>query len=89
MSAQKLRDEGKEQLHRLVDGLPDSEVHAARRYLEYLHNLQDPVLRAFLEAPEDDEPETPEERAAVAEAREDFKAGRVVTLEQVKRELGL
>jgi hypothetical protein len=28
----------------------------------------DPVLRAFLEAPEDDEPVTEEEEAAIAEA---------------------
>jgi CO dehydrogenase/acetyl-CoA synthase beta subunit len=79
----------KEELHRLVDELPESESHAARRFLEYLRNMGDPVLRAMLEAPEDDEPETEEERAAVAEAQEDFKAGRVVSHQELKREFGL
>jgi CO dehydrogenase/acetyl-CoA synthase beta subunit len=79
----------KEELHRLVDELPESESHAAKRFLEYLRNMGDPVLRAMLEAPEDDEPETEEERAAVAEAQEDFKAGRVVSHQELKREFGL
>ncbi|MBI2918236.1 MAG: hypothetical protein HYY01_09595 [Chloroflexi bacterium] len=87
MSAQKLRVKGREELHRLVDELPQREVQAARRYLEYLRNLGDPVLRAFMEASEDDEPETPEERTAVAEARADFAAGRVVSHEEAKRRL--
>lgn len=49
----------------------------------------DPVLRAFLNAPEDDEPETEEERAVVEEAYEELKSGRVVSDEELKRELGL
>ena len=79
----------KEELHRLVDELPDSESHAAKRFLEYLRNMGDPVMRALMEAPEDDEPETEEERAAVTEAEEDFKASRVVSHQELKRELGL
>jgi CO dehydrogenase/acetyl-CoA synthase beta subunit len=79
----------KEELHRLVDELPESESHAAKRFLEYLRNMGDPVLRAMLEAPEDDEPEMEEERAAVTEAQEDFKAGRVVSHQELKREFGL
>ncbi|MBI4504563.1 MAG: hypothetical protein HY691_03430 [Chloroflexi bacterium] len=72
-------------LRRLVDQLPEGELHAARRFLEYLRCAGAPVLRAFTEAPLDDEPETEEERAAVEEARRDFAAGRVVTHEEVKR----
>ena len=53
----------KDTLHRLVDELPDSEVQAAKRFLEFLRTLGDPVLRAFLTAPEDDELLTPEEVA--------------------------
>jgi hypothetical protein len=37
----------KEDLYRLVDELPESEPHAAKRYLEYLRNMGDPVLRAM------------------------------------------
>ena len=82
--------EVKERLRRLVDELPESEVPAAERYLEYLRLVgRDPVLHAFLTAPEDDEPETDEERAAIDEAREDVKQGRLYSLEEVRRELGL
>lgn len=79
----------KESLRRLVDELPGSELEAARRYLEYLRDTADPLVRKLLEAPEDDEPQTEKERAAVAEAEEDFKAGRVFSHEEVKREFGL
>jgi hypothetical protein len=41
------------------------------------------------DAPVDNEPETDEERAAVAEAREDLAAGRAVSHEQIRRELGI
>ena len=47
------------------------------------------MLHTILTAPEDHEQETDEERAAVAEAREDLKEGRVVSLDEAKRELGL
>ena len=79
----------KDKLHHLVDQLPECELRAAQRFLEYLRDTGDPVLRAFMEAPEDDEPETEEEREAVEEALEDFKAGRVFTHEEIKRDLGL
>jgi hypothetical protein len=76
------------ELHALVDTLPDSELDEAKRYLRGL-NTTDPVLRSFLLAPLDDEPETDEERTAVAEAREASARGEVFTLEEVRRELGL
>jgi hypothetical protein len=79
----------RETLHKMVDLLPESEWEAARRVLEEGLAKHDPVLRAFLNAPEDDEPESEEERAAVEEAYEDLKAGRVVSDEELKRELGL
>lgn len=79
----------KDRLHHLVDELPDSAVPSAERYLEELRQAEhDPVLRAFLEAPEDDEPTTDEDRAALAGAEDDMRLGRLVPLEEVKRELG-
>jgi hypothetical protein len=78
----------RDSLHRLVDALPDAALDAAARYLEAL-GRPDPVLRALLLAPTDDEPETDEERAAVAEARADYGRGEWATLEEVRRELGL
>jgi hypothetical protein len=57
----------KEALHRLVDAIPERELDAAAAALE---PLVDPVLAAFLNAPLDDELETPEEAAAVADAKQ-------------------
>ncbi len=73
----------KEDLHQLVDELPRRELHAARRYLEYLRGLSDPVLRALREAPEDDGVETEKERVAVAEAQDDLAAGYTVPMDKV------
>ncbi len=77
-------------LYKLVDSLPEAEISAARRYLEYLRDLgSDPVLRAAHRAPVDDEEETPEEAAAVQEGREALARGEVVSDEELRRELGL
>jgi hypothetical protein len=68
---------------------PESELAAAERFLHYLRATADPVLRALLEAPLDDDPETGEEGHAVQEAREELARGEVRTLEEVRRELGV
>ena len=72
-------------LRKLVDQLPESELVAAHRYLCYLRDEGDPFLQALKNAPLEDEPETEEERKAVAEAWEDYRAGRVVSHEEVKK----
>lgn len=41
------------------------------------------MLAALLNAPEDDEPETDDERQAADEAMEDLAAGRMVTSDQI------
>jgi hypothetical protein len=74
---------------RVCDAPQRTTIAAAKRFLYYLHATTDPVLRALLEAPPDDEPETEEERQAVHEAREELARGEVRTLEDVRRELGL
>jgi hypothetical protein len=80
---------GKDDLHRLVDELPEGELHAARRYLEFLKGLsEDPLLEALENAPWDDEPETPEEAAAVEEARKEYRKGKGRPWEEVREELG-
>jgi hypothetical protein len=78
----------KESLHRLVDALPESAVEEAERVLRALAT-DDPVAGAALLAPDDDEPGTPEEAAAVQEGREALARGDFYTLEEVRRELGL
>jgi|TARA_B100000378_G_scaffold165293_1_gene133083 hypothetical protein len=73
----------KEDLHRLVDELPKKELPVAKRYLEYLRNMGDPVLRSFMEAPEDDEEET----AMIEEARQEYLRGEARPWEEVREEL--
>ncbi len=58
----------REELHKLLDHIPESDVATARKFLR---SLVDPVELALLTAPLDDEPETAEERAAVEAALAD------------------
>jgi hypothetical protein len=44
-----------------------------------------PLFEALRNAPIDDEPETEEERAAIEEAIEDERAGRLIPHEEVRR----
>ena len=74
----------KETLHRLVDALPDANLLTAREAIE---PLADPFLLALMDAAIDDEAESAEERAAVAEALEDLAHGRTRPWEDVRREL--
>ena len=78
-------------LHRLVEELPESEVPRAERVLEALKETAEPEgpLYTLDTAPLDDEPETEDERAAVAEAREEHRRGEGVPHEEVKRRWGL
>lgn len=80
----------KERLHQLVDELPEGRVAlAAERALTHLRQLgEDPVLRALMNAPYDDELESDEERAAVAEGLAALERGDVVPDEELRRELG-
>ncbi len=73
----------KEALHHIIDGMP--EAQAAR----LLETLEDPVARSLALAPIDDEPETDEERAAVAEGIAALERGDVVTMVELRRDLGL
>lgn len=77
-------------LHELVDALPESEIEVAKKALECLANKEcDPVLQAFLNAPEDDEPLTEDELKAIEEGEEAIKRGETEPLEDVLREFGL
>jgi hypothetical protein len=80
----------KKHLHRLVEGLPESELEAAERYLSYLRLTgSSPLLRALIEAPDDDEPVRPEEVAAIEEALAESARGEVVADSELQREFGL
>jgi len=74
-------------LHHLVDRIPEEELPAAKRFLEYL--AVSPAYRAAMSASADDEPVTEADAAAIERAREDIRAGRVVSHNEILREFGL
>ncbi|MCI0438400.1 MAG: hypothetical protein L0177_04635 [Chloroflexi bacterium] len=79
----------KEELHRLVDELPDSELQTAMRFLEYLRDtVGDPFLKALAAAPEDDEPDSPDEKEGAEEAWQEYLRGEAQPWEEVRKELG-
>lgn len=78
----------KERLHSLVEELPEPEVHAALRFVEYLRReATDPVARALREAPYDDEPLTADDLAELGAAELDRQEGRVVSHDEARRKL--
>jgi hypothetical protein len=70
----------RDEVRRLVEELPESELPTARRLLEALQLLgRDPRQLALDLAPWDDEPTTPEEDAGVAVAYEELARGEVIS----------
>jgi hypothetical protein len=74
-------------LHDLVDRIPEEELPAAERFLEYL--AVSPAYRAAFFAPPDDEPVTDADLAAIARARDEVRAGKVISHDEILREFGL
>jgi hypothetical protein len=74
----------KEQLRDTIEALSEDEARDALRYIEVRRG--DPVLAAFLSAPIDDEPVTDDEERAVAEAREEYRRGEAVPLDDIRHE---
>ncbi len=78
----------RDEVHELVDALPEGELPAARRYLESLRPPRDDSLARFLAAaPEDDEPSSPEQDRAAAEGRDAFRRGERISAAEAKRTL--
>lgn len=74
--------------HELIDRLPEVQLSSLVQFLEA---FVDPVTNALRNAPIDDEPETEDERHAVAEAREWLQknGGKGVPRSEAMRRLGL
>jgi len=74
--------------HELIDRLAPSQVAAVVGLLEA---MLDPVSRAIANAPLDDEPETEEERQAVAESKAWFERheGQGIPHEEVLADFGI
>jgi hypothetical protein len=74
-------------LHSLVDRIPEGELAAAERYLEFL--ALSPAYHAARTAPPDDEPVTEGDADAIRRALDELKAGKISSHEDVLREFGL
>lgn len=81
--------EARTKLHDLIESLPSEDLPTALRILEALISSSDPVPLALRDVPIDDEPETEEERAAVAEARREIEEGKGIPHDEVMRKYGL
>lgn len=78
----------KERLHSLVDDLPEPEVRAALRFVEYLRwEAADPVSRALHDAPCDDESVTEEDLAELEATDREQREGHVVSHDDARRTL--
>lgn len=77
----------REKAHQLLDALPDSEVEPV---LEFIASRGGDSFSRWLDSrPLDEEPLTSTEETALRESDEDLAAGRLVSHEDVKRELGI
>ncbi len=76
----------RQRLHRLVDDMHEGELETVELFVDFVHERGDPVLRALMNAPYDDEPVTDEERTAVQEGLDALEAGDVHTLEDIEKE---
>ena len=76
----------KQHAHVLLDRIPDDQMNAAVRFLEFL--LQSPVDHALAAAPAEDEEISEEEEQAVARSKEWFKNNDGIPFEQVAAEMG-
>jgi CO dehydrogenase/acetyl-CoA synthase beta subunit len=79
----------KERLYRLIDRIPDEDVRGVERYLEFLTEHGDPLVRALMNAPEEDEELSEAGEKLLEEGLQDLRAGQTQTLDEVERELGL
>ena len=84
-----MQPQPKQRLQQLIDELPEDQIRAAERYLEFLSASRDPLIQALQSAPEEDEPITDEEREAIEEAERAIADGDVVSDACVRSKLGL
>ena len=78
----------REHAHQLIDRMPEMQLSGLVQFLE---TIVDPVTTALRNAPIDDEPETDDEKAAVAEAHGWLQknGGKGVPHAEAMRRLGL
>jgi hypothetical protein len=74
----------KDKLRARVEELSEEEAAAALRLLD---RPEDPLTRFLAAAPLDDEPTSPEEEQAVAEARAALARGELISADEIRSEL--
>jgi hypothetical protein len=76
------------QLHQLIEEIEECQYDEAAEKLRRLRELaRDPVYRAFMNAPLDDKPLTPEDLAATDEAEAEISRGESYSLEDIRRDI--
>ena len=76
----------RQDLHSIVDRLPEERLGVAQRFLEVLEvRAIDPMILAHQLAPLDDEPSSPEEDASAEEAWQAYLRGEYITAEEAKQ----
>ncbi len=75
----------KEQLRVRIEDLTEQDAEAT---LDFIASRGDSFASWLDSRPEDDEPLTPEDSQALAESDADIAAGRTISYEQLKRDLG-
>ena len=95
--------DSRDDLYQLIDRLAPADLHAARRFLEFLardegsdeqvmeriHEMRsDPLYRALSDAPVDDEPTTADDVYRMNEGRLAHQRGESVSLDDLMRERG-
>ena len=76
----------RQELHQLVDTLPENEIEAAKRFLEFLATY-DPVIYRLQTAPYDNEPTSEEENLEAKNAWEDYFNGKSIPSREAEKEL--
>ncbi|MEA2528171.1 MAG: hypothetical protein QOF33_3449 [Thermomicrobiales bacterium] len=76
----------RDRIHQLVDELPESDLDEVIHFLED-RGSPNTLSRALAAAPPDDEPESPEEAAAIGQAYADVADGRLVSHEELLHRL--
>lgn len=74
----------RDDLHRVVDQLPETRQEEALRLLEYLRDRQEFTAET---APVDDEPLSEEDQVSLRAADADIANGRLISNDEMKREL--
>ncbi len=78
----------REQLHALVEEIPEAELPPAVRFMEFLKSqAKDPFWLAHQRAPIDDEPATDEDLLALEEGLDDLAKGRTLSQGQVRQQV--